>query len=1196
MSERTWTAEQKRVIESRNKNLLVSAAAGSGKTAVLTARIVGRLLDQEHPVDVDRLLVLTFTNAAAAEMRERIRLALDEALEKDPENAHLRKQETLLHHAQITTYDSFCLFLVRNYFHKADISPAVRVADQGEALLLSEEVLEEVFAAFYEEGAEDFSLLLESYSGKRDDEAVRDMVRRLAAFAQSHPAPKEWLHQCGKIYEEADAQTFLASPLFFSWLAMNRTKLSDLAEEYGVCERLAGDADGPNAYMETLRSEAEGLRRISEAATYEEMKQTAALFSFGKLPPVRNTSVDPLKKKTVTDIRDKIKKEFNIIKTSFLGKDMGEFAGSKGCTALTAGAMIRLTEAFLSGFRERKKEKNVLDFSDMEAYALQILTDPKTGGPSDVAESYRDHFEEIMVDEYQDSNSLQEEILSRIVRTENGQKNLFLVGDVKQSIYRFRLARPELFMARYRTYPVEGEYEERIDLHRNFRSRSGILSAVNDICYRLMDPEIGMVSYDAEAALYPGAVFPETKESAIRMLLLETGEEALAEAEMSDPVEAEARLIASEIKRLRKEGHVTDPATGTLRPVTYGDIVILLRSPGKYADTLARVFENEGIPAQTGSTTGYFDAPEVQTMLSFLTILDNPMQDIPLAAVLRSPIGGFSDEELAAIRSVDPETFFYTCVQKSTKTADFYAMLSDYRERAKDTPVHELITEILQETGYLDYVTVLPGGERKRANLEMLVEKAVAYEKTSYHGLYHFVRYIRKLRKYEVETGGAELTADLSDVVRIMSIHKSKGLEFPVVFVSLLGKQFNRNDERNALLLHPEYGLGLHEVDVKMRTRRSTVLREAIQEISRAENMGEELRILYVAMTRAKEKLIFTAGAKDAEAMAETERNAFSGMPVQEGERLSFSKRYRAVSFLSLLLPALLSYPGRYEVEVVRPEQIASEETKEAFVRAIRLQAAEELLSAAREEGMDALHHLTYCYPFEGEQDIRTKVSVSELKHQAMLFAEGEAAEPDWVKETRHPSVVPSFASDQSEENTGALRGSAMHRVMECLDFTEISGFPAWDNGKKRAWVEETLEKLCQDGRITEDMKSLCIPGAIVRFLESDLAGRMCEAAKKGVLYKEKPFVLGLKASEVYHRQSDETVLIQGIIDVFFAEDGQYVIMDYKTDHVETGQQLTDRYQTQLDLYADAVRRNKDAQVKEKLIYSFHLGETVVVP
>lgn len=1195
MAERVWTAEQTRVIESRNKNLLVSAAAGSGKTAVLTARIVGRILDPEHPVDVDRLLVLTFTNAAAAEMRERIRTALEEALEKDPDNGHLKKQETLLHHAQITTYDSFCLFLVRNYFHKADISPTMRVADPGEVLLLAEEVLDEVFTAFYEEGAEDFSLLLESYSGKRSDEGVRDMVRRLSVFAQSHPAPGAWLKQCARVYRDAEADRFLASPLFQAWFDMNRMKLKDLSEEYAYCERLAGEADGPNAYLDTLHAEADGLRMISEAGDYAATREEAAHFSFGKLPPVRNTSVDPQKKKVVTDTRDKIKKEFNIIRSSFLERDVRKFAGASDRPGLIANAMIRLTEAYLTAFRQRKKEKNVLDFSDMEAYALQILTDPETGEPSDVAESYRAHFEEILVDEYQDSNALQEEILSRIVRTENGKKNLFLVGDVKQSIYRFRLARPELFMERYRRYPVEGDYEERIDLHKNFRSREEILSAVNDVCYRLMDREIGMVSYDAESALYPGAAFPETKEPGIRMLLAETGEEALRDAPVKDAVEAEARMIAQEIKRLRREEHVTDPGTGTLRPAAYGDIVILLRSPGKYADTLAKVLEKEGIPAQAGSTTGYFDAPEVRTILSFLSVLDNPLQDIPLTAVLRSPIGGFSDDELAAIRSEDPEAFFYTCALKSEKTKDFCEMLSGYRDRAKDTPIHELITEILEETGYLDYVTVLRGGQKKRANLEMLVEKAVAYEKTSYHGLYHFVRYIEKLRKYEVETGGAELTADLSDVVRIMSIHKSKGLEFPIVFVSLLGRQFNRNDEKDALLIHPEYGLGLHEVDVRQRTRRTTILREAMQEISRAENMGEELRILYVAMTRAKEKLIFTAGVKDAQALTDTERDAIAAMEMQEGERLSFSRRYRATSFLSLLLPALLSYPGRYDIRVVTPEEFQAAETKEALIGSIRLQAAEELLKTAGEEPADALWHLTYRYPFEGEQDIRTKVSVSELKHQAMLFQEGEAEEPDWVRQTEHPKVVPSFASDQSGETTGALRGSAMHRVMECLDFTQIGDFPSWSAKKRRTWVEETLKDMCNDGRITKEQKALVSEQAIERFLESDLAARMHEAARKGALYKEKPFVLGLPASEVYHRESDETVLIQGIIDVFFAEEGQYVIMDYKTDRVGSGQQLIDRYQTQLDLYADAVSRNKHAGVKEKLIYSFYLGETVVV-
>ncbi len=1192
MSERKWTTEQAQVIESRNKNLLVSAAAGSGKTAVLTARIVGRILDQTHPVEIDRLLVLTFTNAAAAEMRERIQDAIEAALEKDPDNGHLKKQETLLHHAQITTYDSFCLFLVRNYFHKVELSPSMRVADPGETLLLAEEVLEEVFGDFYEEDAADFSLLLESYSRKRSDNEVREMVRRLAMFAQSHPAPLQWLDACKLIYQDP-GETFLSSPLFTVWFEMIRRKLSDFAEELDFCERLALAPDGPNVYAGALHQEAEGMRFLSEAASYQNLRERAAGFSFGTLPAAREYTGDPKKKETVAKKRDEIKKEFNNITQRFLNRDMAAFAGKSGLTAQTAGAMIRLTEAYLTRFIARKKEKNVLDFSDMEAYALQILTDPETGGASDVARSYRDYFEEIMVDEYQDSNALQEAILSRIVRTEEGRKNLFLVGDVKQSIYRFRQARPELFMERYRRYPVGGDYEERIDLHRNFRSRPEVLSAVNDVCYRLMEKDMGMVSYNEEVALFPGADFPETKEPSVRMLLMDTEPEALENAGISGAVEAEARMIAAEIGRLLQEAHVTDKETKTLRPVQYGDIVILLRSPGTTADTLAKVFEGEGIPAQVGTTTGYFDAIEIQTMLSFLMVLDNPMQDIPLTAVLRSPIGGFSDDELAAIRNEDPEAFFYSCVQKSEKTREFWEMLSDYRNRAVDTPIHELITEILQETGYLNIVTAEPLGEKKRSNLEMLVEKAVAYEKTSYHGLYHFVRYIEKLRKYEVEAGEAELTADLSDAVRIMSIHKSKGLEFPVVFVSLLGKQFNRNDERNALLIHPEYGLGLQEVDVKRHTRRTTVLGEAMAEISRAENMGEELRVLYVAMTRAKEKLIFTAGAPDAEALIETERETYAKMPLPDGARFSFTKRFTAKNFLSLVLPALLSYPGRYEVSCVTPKALTVSETKDDIVHAIRLKAAEELLSEGSEEGLHELQYLTYRYPHEGEQDIRTKVSVSELKHQAMLFAEGEAEEPDWVRETEHKRAVPSFASDGSEENQGALRGSAVHRVMECLDFTKTGGFPEWGKEKQRAWVEEALQEMCEDGRITEEMKALVSVHGVVRFLTSELAVRMHEAAKKGALYKEKPFVLGLPASEVYHKESDETVLVQGIIDVFFAEEGQYVIIDYKTDRVERGQQLKDRYQTQLDLYAEAVSRNKRAQVKEKLIYSFHLGETV---
>lgn len=1175
-----WTEEQRKVIESRRKNVLVSAAAGSGKTAVLAARILSRLQDREKPCDIDRILVVTFTNAAAAEMRERIGKAIAEALESDPENGHLRRQATLLHHAQITTYDSFCLYLVRNYFHRIDLDPSLRVADPGEVTLLRKEAMDRVFAEEYEEAREDFALLLDSFGSRRSDEAVRDMVECLGTYAMSDPWPEEWLDGCEKRYQVNTAEELMHSEFLDTVMKQLRAILCGAAEEMRVLSALAGDPDGPNVYQEVLSEEAETIGNFAEIDSFLNLRASFLAREEKRLPAARNYQGSEEKKQYITNERKKIKNELNKIEKDFFSILPEEMVKRIQYAASSAGALLRMTRRFLALFREIKGAKNVLDFSDMEQLALRILIDRVTKEPTEVAEKLREYFEEVMVDEYQDSNFLQEEILRAVTRQEDGRKNLFLVGDVKQSIYRFRLSRPELFMEKYKTFPVGGEFEERIDLHKNFRSREGILEAANDIFLRLMGEDLGLLEYNGDTALYPGASYPENPEEPVRILLAEEGEG-------EEKLAREGAVIAEEIKRLMKEEHVTGE-DGALRSIRYSDIVILLRSPGGSGDELVSILKDRGIPAMRPSETGYFSAHEVQVVLSMLQIIDNPRQDIPLTAVMRSPIGGFSDEALARIRQCAKDSFFYECVEKSSETEEFRRMLGRYRDMARDTRVHELIERILTETGYLSYVTALPAGERRRENLRMLVEKAVSYEKTSYHGLYHFVRYIENIRKYEIDFGEADPAQGQADTVRILSIHKSKGLEFPVVFLSQTGKKFNRSDERDKLLVHPEYGLGLFAVDGRRRTKKTTVLREGMELLTRTENLGEELRVLYVALTRAKEKLILTGVTAGAEQKKEL---LLEMARVGEKGRLSYFRRASAGCYLDWILPAVLSYGKKYNVECISEDKLEKAELTEETFAALTREAVRNV--RPREEA--ELPHLLFQYPYKKEQDIHAKVSVSELKHQAMIFEEGESSELEWVEKTEHPSAVPSFAADGSERNRGAERGSAVHRVLECMDFTAISNFNGLDRETQLRWTRGEIAKMREDGRITPEMEELVNPAVISVFLSSKLAHRMHEAAMRGELFKEKPFVMGLPASEVYHLESSEIILVQGIIDVFFREGEDYVIMDYKTDRVNSSQELKNRYQTQLDLYADAVARNKRAKVREKLIYSFHLGEVVTL-
>lgn len=1176
-----WTNEQKKVIESRRKNVLVSAAAGSGKTAVLAARILSRILDPDDPTDIDRILVVTFTNAAAAEMRERIGNALSKALERDPGNAYLKRQGTLLHHALITTYDSFCLYLVRNYFHRIDLDPSVRVADPGEITLLKEEVLDRVLEEEYGEAGEDFSLFLESFGSRRSDEGVRDMIRKLAVFAESYPWPEEWLLGCRNAYRIKSTEELFSSDFMKALMKNLQRRLRGYSEELFNLSELSGDPDGPNVYREVLSEEAETIGNFAVIDSYLNLRASFLAREDRRLPAARNYQGSEEKKQYITEERKRIKTGLKKLESDFFAVIPEEMLRRMQDAGRSAEVLFRMTEHFLSLFREAKRERNMVDFSDMEHDALRILIDPETKEPTDVAEKYREFFSEVMVDEYQDSNFLQEEILRAVTRQKDGEKNLFLVGDVKQSIYRFRLSRPELFMEKYRSYPVDGQFEERIDLHKNFRSRSGVLDAANDLFFRLMGEDLGNVEYDRDAALYPGAEYPENPEENVRFLLTD-------DAEGKDRLEREGRLIAREIRRLIKEERVTGEDK-TLRPMRFSDIVILLRSPGGSGDELCRILKEQGIPAQRPSESGYFKAQEVQVVLSLLSVIDNPCQDIPLTTVLRSPIGGFSDEALARIRLFSKDKFFYECVMQSEETKDFMRMLSSFRDRAKDTRVHELITEILSETGYLSYVMALPGGQVRRANLMALIERAVAYEKTSYHGLYHFIRYMENIRKYEVDFGEADPAAGNTDAVRILSIHKSKGLEFPVVFLSETGKGFNRSDEREKLVIHPEYGVGLAAVDGKKRIRSKTVLREAIELFLRTENLGEELRVLYVALTRAKEKLILTGCISDAEnkiaLCRETMRDQKDGL-------FSYDKRAGAGSYLDWLFPGFCADGEKYHVDYISAEQLEAEETVADLNISFTREAMEESLLSGTGE-TEALTRMDWVYPYLDEKDIRAKVSVSELKHRAMIFEEGESSGVEWIEKTKHPVFAPRFASDGSERNLGAERGSAVHRVMECLDFEDLSGVLSMDGEARIDWAEREIRQMSEKGLITPEMEKLVSPRLIAVFLGSSLAKRMHDAAMRGELFKEKPFVMGLPAADVYHVKSDEIILVQGIIDVFFREGEDYVIMDYKTDNVSAAGELISRYKVQLDIYADAVSKNKRKSVKEKLIYSFHLGETI---
>ena len=1198
-----WTKEQQQVIELRDRDILVSAAAGSGKTAVLVERIIHKITDTQNPVDIDHILVVTFTKAAAAEMRERISGALEQKQEENPSDTNLMKQSALIHNAMITTIDSFCLFVVRNYFNEIQLEPNFRIADEGEIRLLEMDVLDEVFERAYEQSDEKFLKLIDSYSGKRSDSAVRDMVMQVYRMSLSSAWPLEWIQGLKKLYETESEEELLESDFMQEFVLTTRRMIADIRLQAVRMKELAEAPDGPQKYLPAIEAD---IALLDEACTLTDYRQFYQFFSnmkFQNLAAIRNFAGDVQKKEGAAALRTQMKKDMEDLRQGFSMSPEQLLEQLRRLRPM-AEALVELTVSYLAAMEAAKRKKRIVDFSDMEHFALNILVDKDTKEPTPTARQFRQHFDEIMIDEYQDSNLVQEIILRAISKEQDGGHNLFMVGDVKQSIYRFRLARPELFMDKYRAYSRQDGRQQRIDLHRNFRSRSQVLDFANDVFYKLMHHDLGEVDYDDAAALYCGASYPQTDGMEAELLLFDEAQLKEQQSELSDVDKhrLEARMVALKIRRLMQMQQVTDKKTGQLRPMKYSDIVILFRSLRGWGSEFAEVLEAYGIPAHVESQTGYFAALEVRTVLNMLRILDNPYQDIPMAAVLSSPMVGLDNEEMAELRVRDREVPFAMSAMSAMEEAQEGALARFYQvyqklRRQKDLPIHELIVLMLRETGYGQYVAAMPAGEKRAENLRMLVEKAIAYEKTSYKGLFHFVRYIEQLQKYEIDFGEADVSGENADVVHIMTIHKSKGLEFPVVFVSGMAKMINQMDTKEKLVLHPDMGMGLKEMSAKPRMKRSTLVHAQIAGHIRRENLGEELRILYVALTRAKEKLILTGVIRDREkTFAKYTANVLPKQP------LFYMQRARAVTYLDWLIPAVSSYPDRYEITFVQPQELLIEEAKEHSRKDLDYATMWERIQAADMQQVRRIEEeFSYEYPYQQDAAKKSKYSVSELKHAKMAerFLEEDAQLPEFLLQ-EHESYVPAFAEKFEEKpkhgdtvavpygvSRGALRGTAVHRCMECLDFVRMAAIDVTNPAEVRLFVQEELNRMEEKQELTEEMRSLITPEIIEKFASGNLGQRMADAAVRGELFKEKPFVMEY-----------DGVLVQGIIDVFWFEEDGIVVLDYKTDRVNAADELILRYQTQLELYADALERIFSTEetkrtVKEKLLYSFRLQEEI---
>ena len=1267
-----FTPEQQRVIELHNSNILVSAAAGSGKTAVLVERIIRMVCEGEHPADIDRLLIVTFTNAAAAEMRERIAAGIAAKLEADPGNEHIQKQSALLHNAQITTIDSFSLFLIRNHFNEIGLDPDFRVADEGEIKLLQQDVLaqllEDAYAGnFVPEALEQFHACVEYFCPGGRESVLEQHILNLSRYAGSFPWPEEWLEERKNDYAAGDMEALVRSD-YGQYLTerVNRT-VEGCLEKLREVKRLCELPDGPYMYGELTDAEIEQLERLTSCNNLGEQAAKIPAVTFARLPSKKDDSVDPAKRELAKAIRNSVKDTLSDLSESYFKTPL-ELAVEQGRACREPLRMLLdLVLEFDRRLLAAKQERHLIDFSDMEHYALQILLKrekvEETGDagtdrtetkyrivPSDVAMEYRQYFQEILIDEYQDSNLVQEYLLSAISGEAEGHYNRFMVGDVKQSIYKFRLARPELFLEKYDTYQETGDLC-RIDLAKNFRSRIQVVDAVNDVFSRIMSREIGGIAYDDKAALYPGATYPAAEDPAYgsEALLIRkpekgereesgTGEQhakgAGALVDYDNVRQLEALAIAARIKQLKGSLKVMEKSTGELRPVRYSDMVILLRTTSGWDEEFKKTLEQQGIPVYITSKTGYFGALEVQELLQFLRVLDNPRQDIPLFGVMQSVFGGFTQEEIAQIRSGGEGHYrkrmtLYEALKEvaqsgrtveegeetsagesageetelSQKADTFLQRIGHYRDLTPYTSIRDLLQQILDDYDYLNYVTALPAGSKRRANVEMLLTKASAFEKTSYFGLFHFIRYMEQLEKYDVDYGEADTLDENADVVRIMSIHKSKGLEFPVVFVSGLSKRFNMQDANQSLIVDMDLGVAVDYVNPGRRIKNKTLRRAVLSAKMKEDSLAEELRVLYVALTRAREKLILTSVMDKAD-----EKWELAQMTGQE--RLTYLDFCEAGSYMDFLLP-ILPKTG-IAVKTLRTEDLAAEEIREQLRMGdrreqLRLVACGETpLTGDAEENEQKLMRLrerfAYQYPYAGLQKLYTKTTVSELKIAAM--AEKDEAAFHTFEEKEVVPYIPAFRREQ-EKVSGAVRGSAFHRVMELLDFTYVfveSGLfekcpgdyetyrKRLDAERLKKRLEEFLQRETVSLRLTEEYaKAVSLP-KILNFLEQELAYRMWRAQEQGFLYREQPFVLGIDAKRLDPDLPEgEKVLIQGIIDVFFIEDGEIVLLDYKTDVIDSLEALWNRYNVQIQYYEEALTKLMQMPVKERILYSFYL-------
>ena len=1179
MSEKRWTQGQQDAISSRNGAVLVSAAAGSGKTAVLVQRVIERLTDPNNPCDADRLLVVTFTTAAAAEMKERISTKIAQMLDSQPNNYRLQRQQILLANAHISTIHSFCSEFVRENFYKLNISPNFRIASSEEMNILRDEAVQEALESMYDEDNKDFNYLVECFISGRDDRALIKIIFKLYDFIRSHPFPDKWLKEKAAMYQITEN---LAENPWGTAILNYTSSVIDycISIMKNAIVMIEDDETIANAYKDTFLCDLNTIASISECLksnSWDSIRIKLLNTTFDRLKTIRKCSNDDLKARAKS-IRDEVKSKIKALSEIFIA-DEQECISDISQLSPVVLQLFELIKRFDSNLNRLKNEKNVADFGDLEHRMLSLLVEPTKDGfkRTEDAIELSNKFDEVMVDEYQDTNETQDMIFRAVSQDES---NLFVVGDVKQSIYSFRQAMPEIFIRRrseYNKYDRQlDNYPAKITLDKNFRSRKGVTSAVNFVFNQLMSTEVGDIQYDEDerlvaAADYPHRNIPDTSLHIIDLSRINDDEDV-------DIIES--RYIADVIMgMISNECLIKDG--DNLRKVTYKDFCILIRNSKHHADLYAKELNNCGVPAWSDTSGSFFGSLEIATIISILRVIDNPIQDIPILSALMSPIFAFTPDDISDIRLLQKDKPIYFAVKKAAdngnqRCKEFIHQINEYRHLSATVSVDRLISTIYERTGYLAMVQTMRQPEVRVANLRLLLEHSRNYQSSGNKGLCGFIRFIDKLEEQKNDLAAASSISESANVVKVMSIHRSKGLEFPICIVAGCSRKFNKEFKKENVILHPHLGLGIKLRDTDLGVQYTTIPREAIMIETERTQMSEELRVLYVAMTRAKENLIIVTSLKEPEKVITNLASKIS-----DNDRISPYVVRSCTSFSDLILSCAIRHPSGGMLRklsginnsVVVNDDYSWDIKISSPIDADVLQENEEITKATaiNAELLDLFtKRLTYKYIAQELKGIPSKLAASELSVKNITT--------DYSATSR-----PSFM--MGEKLTPAEKGTALHTFLQFADYS-----------KAAVDTQKHLEYLIEKGFISKDQGNAIDMVKLQHFFSSSLVNRMLASNN---IMREYRFTVNISAGELNKllpkHLKDELVVLQGAVDCIFEEDGELVIVDYKTDKIKSEQELLDTYYGQLKLYKDSMEKCIGKPVKECLLYSFSLEKDIKV-